>query len=238
MSAPAQMDFSWWPLADFPYYCGILTFNKPVHRTNGWFEGGGFNDGLSVMAWEVVAVLALIVMTCSFSQILERGITTVPQFLELRYDRFTQSMANFIFLIAYAFLLLPIILYSGAVGLSHMMDLQALTGIDEPVSLFGNVIAPETIILWLTVLVIGVLGLLYSRFGGLRTLAVLDTINGVGLLVGGMTIAYFALNKVSGGEGIIEGWSILCEAAHERRRRSERATKVFLSRPYLQVLPC
>jgi SSS family solute:Na+ symporter len=97
-----------------------------------------------------------------------------------------------------------------------MMDLQALTGIDEPVSLFGNVIAPETIILWLTVFVIGVLGLLYSRFGGLRTLAVLDTINGVGLLVGGMTIAYFALNKVSGGEGIIEGWSILREAAPER----------------------
>ena len=146
-------------------------------------------------------------------------------------------MANFIFLIAYAFLLCRLFYIAGAVGLSHMMDLQALTGIDEPVSLFGNVIAPETIILWLTVLVIGVLGLLYSRFGGLHT-AVLDTINGIGLLVGGMTIAYFALNKVSGGEGIIEGWSILREAAPERLSSIGRAIKVFLSRPYLQVLPC
>jgi len=119
-----------------------------------------------------------------------------------------------------------------------MMDLQALTGIDEPVSLFGNVIAPETIILWLTVFVIGVLGLLYSRFGGLRSLAVLDTINGVGLLVGGMTIAYFALNKVSGGEGIVEGWSILREAAPERLSSIGEAIKVFLFRPCLQGLPC
>ena len=137
-----------------------------------------------------------------FRKFLKGGITTVPQFLELRYDRFTQSMANFIFLIAYAFLLLPIILYSGAVGLSHMMDLQALTG-------RRTCKCPETIILWLTVLVIGVLGLLYSRFGTTRY----D--QRYWALVGGI-IAYFALNKVSGGEGIIEGWSILREAAPER----------------------
>ena len=201
----------------FPIIAGSLLLTNLSTEQMVGLNGAAFNDGLSVMAWEVVAVLALIVMTLFFlPKFLKGGITTVPQFLELRYDRYTQSMANSIFLIAYAFLLLPIILYSGAVGLSHMMDLQALTGIDEPVSLFGNVIAPETIILWLTVFVIGVLGLLYSRFGGLRTLAVLDTINGVGLLVGGMTIAYFALNKVSGGEGIIEGWSVLREAAPER----------------------
>lgn len=201
----------------FPIIAGSLLLTNLSTEQMVGLNGAAFNDGLSVMAWEVIAVLALIVMTLFFlPKFLKGGITTVPQFLELRYDRSTQSMANFIFLIAYAFLLLPIILYSGAVGLSHMMDLQALTGIDEPVSLFGSVIAPETIILWMTVFVIGVLGLLYSRFGGLRTLAVLDTINGVGLLVGGMTIAYFALNKVSGGEGIIEGWSILREAAPER----------------------
>lgn len=201
----------------FPIIAGSLLLTNLSTEQMVGLNGAAFNDGLSVMAWEVIAVLALIVMTLFFlPRFLKGGVTTVPQFLELRYDRATQSMANFIFLFAYAFLLLPIILYSGAVGLSHMMDLQALTGIDEPVSLFGSMIPPETVILWLTVVVIGVLGLLYSRFGGLRTLAVLDTINGVGLLVGGITIAYFALNKVSDGAGFVEGWSILREAAPDR----------------------
>lgn len=201
----------------FPIIAGSLLLTNLSTEQMVGLNGAAFNDGLSVMAWEVVAVLALIVMTLFFlPKFLKGGITTVPQFLELRYDCSTQSIANFIFLIAYAFLLLPIILYSGAVGLSHMMDLKALTGIDEPVSLFGQTVLPETAILWLTVFVIGVLGLLYSRFGGLRTLAVLDTINGVGLLIGGMTIAYFALNKVSGGEGVIQGWSILKAETPER----------------------
>lgn len=201
----------------FPIIAGSLLLTNLSTEQMVGLNGAAFNDGLSVMAWEVVAVLALIVMTLFFlPRFLKGGITTVPQFLELRFDRGTQSMGNFIFLIAYAFLLLPIILYSGAVGLSHMMDLQTLTGIDEPVNLFGTLIPPETVILWLTVFVIGAMGLTYSRFGGLRTLAVLDTINGVGLLVGGMTIVYFALNKVSDGAGIIEGWQILRDAEPER----------------------
>jgi len=37
-----------------------------------------------------------------------------------------------------------------------MMDLQALAGMDESVSLFGSTIPPETIILWVTVVVIAV----------------------------------------------------------------------------------
>lgn len=201
----------------FPIIAGSLLLTNLSTEQMVGLNGAAFNDGLSVMAWEVVAVIALVVMTLFFlPRFLKGGITTVPQFLELRYDRTTQSIGNFIFLIAYAFLLLPIILYSGAVGLSHMMDLQALTGIDAPVSVFGKAFPPETVILWLTVIVIGVLGLLYSRFGGLRTLAVLDTINGIGLLIGGMTIAYFALNRVSDGQGVIEGWSVLREAAPDR----------------------
>lgn len=201
----------------FPIIAGSLLLTNLSTEQMVGLNGAAFNDGLSVMAWEVVAVLALIVMTLFFlPRFLKGGITTVPQFLELRYDRSTQSIGNFIFLFAYAFLLLPIILYSGAVGLSHMMDLQGLTGIDAPVEILGKVHEPETVILWITVIVIGVLGLLYSRFGGLRTLAVLDTINGVGLLIGGFTIVFFALNKVSDGQGIIEGWRVLKEVAPER----------------------
>jgi solute:Na+ symporter, SSS family len=50
----------------------------------------------------------------------------------------------------------------------------------------------------------------------LRTLAVLDTINGIGLLIGGFLIAWFALNAVGEGQGAVAGWQNLKETHPER----------------------
>jgi SSS family solute:Na+ symporter len=201
----------------FPIIAGSLLLTNLSTEQMVGLNGSAFNDGLSVMAWEVVAVIALVVMALFFlPRFLKTGITTVPQFLEMRYDHRTQTIANLIFLIAYALLLVPIILYSGAVGLSQMLDLKGLTGIDQPVEIFGKTIAADTIILWGTVWLIGIMGSIYSRLGGLRSLAVLDTINGVGLLVGGFMITWFALNKVSDGNGALAGWDALNAAVPDR----------------------
>ena len=201
----------------YPIIAGSLLLTNLSTEQMVGLNGAAFTDGLSVMAWEVVAVVALVIMAMFFlPRFLKTGITTVPQFLELRYDRGTQTIANMIFLTAYALLLIPIILYSGAVGLSQMLDIKGLTGIDEPVNLFGTIVQPDTIVLWATVWLIGIMGSLYSRLGGLRTLAVLDTINGVGLLIGGFMIAWFALNKVGDGQGIAAGWNTLAQADPQR----------------------
>jgi SSS family solute:Na+ symporter len=196
----------------FPVIAGSLLLTNLSTEQMVGLNGAAYKDGLSVMAWEVVAVIALVVMALFFlPKFLKAGITTVPQFLENRFDRATQTLTNMIFLLAYAFLLIPIILYSGAVGLSQMLDLKGLTGIHAPVEILGKSIAPDTLILWGTVFLIGIMGSVYSRFGGLKTLAVLDTINGVGLLIGGFLIAWYGLNRVGDGQGISEGFKILKE---------------------------
>jgi len=191
----------------FPIIAGSLLLTNLSTEQMVGLNGAAFNDGLSVMAWEVIAVVALVIMALFFlPRFLKAGITTVPQLLEKRYDMRTQTIANLIFLSAYALLLIPIILYSGAMGLSQMLDLQGLTGIQEPVEIFGIVIQPDTVILWGTVWLIAIMGSVYTRFGGLRSLAVLDTINGIGLLIGGFLIAWFALNAVGEGNGALAGW--------------------------------
>ena len=86
-----------------------------------------------------------------------------------------------------------------------MVDLQALTGIEEYTTLLAG-----------TVVLIGVMGMLYARFGGLRTLAVLDTINGVGLLVGGLLVGYYALSALGDNQGIGAGWEALKTGQPER----------------------
>lgn len=201
----------------FPVIAGSLLLTNLSTEQMVGLNGAAFKDGLCVMAWEVVAVIALVLMALFFlPRFLRAGITTVPQFLENRFDRRTQTLANMIFLSAYAIILIPIILYSGAIGLSQMLNLKELTGITEDVSIFGKMVDPDTVILWGTVFLIGIMGSLYSRFGSLKTLAVLDTINGVGLLIGGFMIAWFALNKVGDGQGIAEGWKVLKEANPDR----------------------
>ena len=187
----------------FPLIAGSLLLTNLSTEQMVGLNGSAFNDGLSVMAWEVVAVVALVAMALFFlPRFLRSGITTVPQFLELRFDHATQVITNLIFLVAYAVILLPIILYTGATGLSAILDLPALTGIESP-----------TAILWLTVWLVGLIGSVYALFGGMRTIAVSDTLNGIGLLVGGLMITYFGLQAVSGGAGVFEGWAQM-KAAH------------------------
>jgi len=190
----------------FPIIAGSLLLTNLSTEQMVALNGAAFEHGLSVMAWEVVAVIALVLMAIFFlPKFLKLGITTVPQFLELRYDRTTQSIANTIFLLAYTFILIPIILYTGALGLISMIDFESLTGI-----------ADQKTQLRLTVVLIGIMGMLYSRFGGLRTLAVLDTINGVGLLVGGLLVAYYAINAAGDNAGIAAGWQALKDDQPER----------------------
>ena len=168
----------------------LLLTNLSTEQLVG-LNGAAFMDGLCVMAWEVVAGMSLVLMALYFlPRYLRSGIATIPEFLERRYDPSTRSITAIIFILAYALILLPIILYSGAVGLMSILDLPTLLGIPS-----------QTTVLWLTVWLIGVIGSIYAIFGGLRTVAVSDTLNGFGLLAGGILISVLGLAYLGTAEG-------------------------------------
>jgi len=166
-----------------------------------------------VMVWEVVCVVALVFMAWFFlPRFLRSGVSTVPQYLEIRFDHQTQVITNVIFLVAYVGILLPIILYTGATGLIGMLDVKSVLG-----SLPGRLdLPPDTVALWTIVWIVGIIGSIYALFGGLRTVAVSDTINGVGLFVGGFMITGFALAQLGGDGGIAEGTRVLVTEQSER----------------------
>ena len=187
-----------------PFIAGSLLLTNLSTEQMVGLNGAAFADGLSVMAWEIVAVTALVCMGLFFlPRFLKSGVATVPQFLEERFDAGTRSITTFIFLVAYAAILLPIILYTGARGLSGMLDMASLTGIESDVG-----------IITFTVFLVGIIGSFYALFGGLRTVAVSDTLNGIGLLAGGFLIVYFGLEAVGG--GVFAGLDRLVEANPDR----------------------
>ncbi|TWT57736.1 putative symporter YidK [Thalassoglobus neptunius] len=182
----------------------LLLTNLSTEQLVG-LNGDAYRDGICVMAWEVVAAVSLVILALFYlPRYLKSGIATVPQFLENRFDHGTRNITTLIFLVAYAGILLPIILFTGARGVSGMLQLGELTGIQDEFTLIA-----------LTVWLIGTIGSIYAIWGGLRTVAVSDTLNGFGLLVGGLLIAYFGLTAVNP-EGPVAGLQTLREAAPEK----------------------
>ena len=179
----------------YPFIAASLLLTNLSTEQMVGLNGDAFSYGLSVMAWEVVAVVALVAMALFFlPRFLKSGIATVPQYLELRFDKHTGSIANLIFLFAYMLILLPIVLYTGSKGLLSIFGVKSLFGITSELGM-----------LYLIVILIGVVGSIYALCGGLRTLAVADLLNGIGLLIGGFMIVYFALRYAGVGEGMFAG---------------------------------
>lgn len=194
----------------FPFIAGSLLLTNLSTEQMVGLNGDAFTAGLSVMVWEVVAVVALVAMALFFlPKFLKSGIATVPQFLNIRFGKSAQLICNLVFMLAYMFQLLPIILYTGGVGLTGILDMHALTGIQS-----------ETTLMWVMVWSIGIVGSMYALFGGLRSIAISDLLNGIGLLAGGLLITWFGLRAVglagAGEQSVFAGLHTLSQAVPEK----------------------
>jgi SSS family solute:Na+ symporter len=165
----------------------LLLTNLSTEQIVG-LNGSAFKEGILVMAWETLAAVALVVTAIFFlPRYLKGGITTIPEFLEARYDKLTRTMTSTLFLSGYAVILLPTVLYSGALAINIMFDVPQLLDVSH----FSA--------LWITVWSIGIVGLIYAIFGGLKAVAVSDTLNAIGLLIGGLMIPVFGLTQIGNG---------------------------------------
>ncbi|TMM58497.1 solute:sodium symporter family transporter [Maribacter algarum] len=174
----------------------LLLTNLSAEQIVG-LNGQAFTEGILVMAWETLAAIAMIITAIVLlPKYMKGGITTIPQFIERRFDTQTKSILSVLFLFAYSFVLLPTILYSGSLAFSSMFDLPNLLGLSQNATI------------WVCVWSIGIIGSIYAIFGGLKAVAVSDLINAIGLLIGGILIPYFGL-KLIGDGSIGEGLSTL-----------------------------
>lgn len=181
----------------------LLLTNLSAEQIVG-LNGQAFTEGVLVMAWETLAAIAMILTALVLlPKYMKSGITTIPQFIENRFDTQTKAILSILFLFAYGIVLLPTILYSGSLAFSSMFDLPNLFGISQNATI------------WICVWSIGVIGSIYAIFGGLKAVAVSDLINAIGLLIGGFLIPYFGL-KLIGDGSIGDGLNILWDTNPEK----------------------
>lgn len=174
----------------------LLLTNLSTEQIVG-LNGSAYQSGLSVMVWETLAAIAMVVTAIFLlPRYLKGGLTTVPGFLAKRFDVTTKTLTSILFLSGYVVVLLPVILYSGSLAISGMFDIPELLGVTHTQSI------------WICVWGIGIIGSIYAVFGGLKAVAVSDSINAIGLLIGGLLIPVFGLLMIGDGS-LLEGLSVL-----------------------------
>lgn len=129
-----------------------------------WWEIAGF-FGLMFLAWVMVPVYY------------RTGCTTVTELLEKRYGGGSiRTLISALFLIGAVLIYMPAALYSGALFLKSMFN------VDWP--------------LWYFAAPMAVIAAIYTILGGLRAVAVMDTYSGIGVLAIALLVVILAMNAI------------------------------------------
>ena len=180
----------------------ILTNLSTEHLIG--LNADAFAHTAAVMAWETTSALAMILTALYFlPRYLKRGLTTIPEYLSQRYDQQTRFIATVLFLFSYVIAILPVVLLFGAAGLESLFQVSQALDVDKSTAT------------WVMVWAIGTLGSLYAIFGGLKAVAISDTINGIGFLIAGLLIPVLALSYVGDGD-IFGGIDTVYKSAPEK----------------------
>ncbi len=166
-------------------------------------NGSAYKNGAIIVAWEVTSALALVIAALYFApRYLKMGLTTIPEFLEKRFDGLTRTLVALLLIISFVATLLPIVLYTGALNIEAIFEISELLNVSQKEGI------------WITILIVGGIGALYAIFGGLKMVAYTDTINGFGLLVAGLLVPILALWSIGDGN-LAEGISKVFELTSE-----------------------
>lgn len=179
----------WWAIG-----ASLIASNISAEQFIG-MSGSGYALGLGIATYEWMAAITLIIVAKYLLPIfIEKGIFTLPQFLEIRYDSRIRTILAVFWVLLYTFVNLTTVLYLSSLALSVVL------GISITQSIVG----------------LAAVAVAYSIYGGLKAVAWTDVIQVIFLIFGGFVTTYLALDAVGDGEGIFKGMQVLYEKAPEK----------------------
>lgn len=185
----ASKSLPWWAIG-----ASLIAANISAEQFIG-MSGSGFASGLAIASYEWMAALTLIIVGKYFLPIfIEKGLYTIPEFVEKRYSTNLKTILAVFWIALYVFVNLTTVLYLGSLAMETIMGIPMMYGVIG-LALFAAA---------------------YSLYGGLSAVAWTDVIQVVFLIVGGLVTTYLALNTVSDGQGMIAGLTTIYDAVPER----------------------
>ena len=159
----------------WPFIAGSITL---TNLSTDQLVGMNGNQMLLLAWWEIAAVVGLLMLAFIFLPIYYRNnCTTTTELLERKYgSKYLRASVSLLFLLGNIFIYLPIMLYTSSLFLKTMF------GIDTPIIVISAMLA--------------VVGAAYGISGGLRAVAVYDTISGVGILALSIAVLVLAMAAI------------------------------------------
>ncbi len=185
----ASKALPWWAVGG-----SLIASNISTEQILG-MNGSGYVMGLAIGAYELMAALSLIVVAKFFLPVfMEKGIYSMPQFLEMRYNKSVRIGLAFFWVALFIFVNLTSVFYLGGLAIAGLTGIPMMYGIAALVIYSAS----------------------FSIFGGLKAVVWTDVVQATVLIIGGLVAAYFVVNAVSGGEGFFAGLGIMYEKAPEK----------------------
>lgn len=139
-------------------------------------SGAAYSSGIVQSVFEWMSGLPLIIAALIFIPLyLKTRITTIPEFLELRYDRRSRVFFSAVTIFTSIVVDTAGGLYAGAIVLQ---------------AFFPN------LILWQTTLVLALIAGIYTAFGGLKAVVITDAIQAIILIVGCSILTYLLFERL------------------------------------------
>ena len=210
----ASKSLPWWAVG-----ASLIAANISAEQFIG-MSGSGFAVGLAIASYEWMAALTLIIVGKYFLPIfIEKGLYTIPQFLEKRYNARVKSIIAIFWIALFVFVNLTAVIFLGATA----MD-----------TIIGN---GDGSLILSSIIVLALFTTAYSVWGGLSSVAWTDVIQVAILIIGGLITTGIALYEVSPDHSLWGGMEYIFSKAPEKFDMIlEKGHKEYNNLPGIAVL--
>ena len=189
----AGKSLPWWAIG-----ASLIAANISAEQFIG-MSGSGFALGLAIASYEWMAAITLLVVGKFFLPIfIEKGLYTIPEFIEKRYSSNLKTILAVFWIALFVFVNLTTVLFLGGKALDTIIG------------------SGDGSILLMSIIGLALFAAAYSLWGGLAAVAWTDVIQVVLLIFGGLLMTYFALSNVTDSGSFVDGLKYIYDKAPER----------------------
>jgi SSS family solute:Na+ symporter len=189
----AGKSLPWWAIG-----ASLIAANISAEQFIG-MSGSGFAIGLAIASYEWMAAVTLLVVGKFFLPVfINKGIYTIPEFVEKRFSTNLKTILAVFWICLFVFVNLTSVMYLGARALDTVIG----TG-DGSLMVYG-------------IVGLGLFAAAYSLYGGLSAVAWTDVVQVVLLIAGGLITTVLALQHVSPTGSVWDGFAIIYQKVPEK----------------------
>ena len=150
--------------------------------------GAGAESGMAMAHWEIQAYMILILGWVFVPFYSRSMVTTMPEFLERRYNKESRTILSLISLVSYVLTKVAVTVYAGGLVFKEVFGIESMWGID---------------FFWISAIGLVLITAIYTVIGGMKSVLYTSVLQTPILLLGSLIILVLGLRALGGWDEMI-----------------------------------